>query len=462
MYHTMYNEDCLTMNIMAPAEKSKDPNGYPVLVFIYLGGFLIGESVLYSYRNISQNFVSQGIVFVTFNHRLSFFGFFSTGDEAAPGNAGIWDQIRALEFIQDVISDFGGNSNRVTVFGQSSGAKSIAALSCRLILTVNLFQQGIALSGSIYSPGVIHNRVVTASMALARALDCYGSSKEILACLKTKTVDEIQDGIIKSGSRNNHLHDMRVHLRMSSDLFPEPLEILAQKAPKIPYMTGIAELETGTKILSNHLAPLVDIAVRKEDWKSYSAEHLKEFISTKTLVEDEPEDLKDKLIEFYVNRKSPEGVEADWKFYLERFAEMSSNLLYDVPVFEDALRKTLSGSTVYLYMQEYINQENLKPYPLKKTVHGNELRYLLNIYFAGFNFTEDDFKFQKNWLAVVSFTKTGKPTVGNLSWDAMTMAHPYRYMSIASICQMKEGFKKEVMDFWFRDIKKLLPKHEEL
>ncbi|TKR94482.1 hypothetical protein L596_008758 [Steinernema carpocapsae] len=124
-----FSEDCLTMNIMAPSKTSTDPKGYPVMVFIYGGGFEFGSSSFYPYQNISENFVSDGIVFVTFNYRLSAFGFFSTGDNVIPGNLGYWDQTLALQFIQDVISHFGGNPDSVTITGESAGGASVSALT---------------------------------------------------------------------------------------------------------------------------------------------------------------------------------------------------------------------------------------------------------------------------------------------------------------------------------------------
>ena len=61
---------------MAPASSSKDPRGYPVLVYIHGGGFCYGDAIILGYKKITNNFVSRGLVFVTLPYRVGIYGLF--------------------------------------------------------------------------------------------------------------------------------------------------------------------------------------------------------------------------------------------------------------------------------------------------------------------------------------------------------------------------------------------------
>lgn len=62
-------------------------------------------------------------------NKVLFLGFFSTGDHILPGNIGLWDQMYALHFLNQVLAYFGGDPTRVTLWGHSAGAASLSALS---------------------------------------------------------------------------------------------------------------------------------------------------------------------------------------------------------------------------------------------------------------------------------------------------------------------------------------------
>lgn len=99
------------------------------MVFIYGGGLAVGSSNEYGQEGVINWMVPKGIVMVTFNYRVGPWGFFSTGDSNAPGNYGFWDQTLALQWVKDNIDRFGGDPNKVTVFGESAGAISTSFLA---------------------------------------------------------------------------------------------------------------------------------------------------------------------------------------------------------------------------------------------------------------------------------------------------------------------------------------------
>lgn len=130
-------EDCLNLNIWAPA----DPAGAPVMVWIHGGAFRNGSGSAPVYDGTA--FARDGIVCVTVNYRLGVEGFAEL--PGAPRNRGLLDQIAALGWVRDHIAAFGGDPSRVTVFGESAGAMSVTTL---MALDLGLFHRAIAQSGA--------------------------------------------------------------------------------------------------------------------------------------------------------------------------------------------------------------------------------------------------------------------------------------------------------------------------
>jgi para-nitrobenzyl esterase len=119
------SEDCLTANVWTPATTGKAP----VMVWIYGGGFRTGGSAMSLYDGMEL--AQHGVVVVTFNYRLGWFGFLDLPSLAsehpgeAHGNYGLMDQIAALQWVQKNIASFGGDPSNVTIFGESAGGMSV-------------------------------------------------------------------------------------------------------------------------------------------------------------------------------------------------------------------------------------------------------------------------------------------------------------------------------------------------
>lgn len=128
-------EDCLYANVWRPKKAPKE-GAYPVIVWIYGGGFVNGGSSPDVYNG--AQFAKYGAVFVSFNYRVGRFGFFAhpaltaeanaKGDNAKLGNYAFMDQIAALNWVKDNIAQFAGDPNNVTIVGESAGAVSVQAL----------------------------------------------------------------------------------------------------------------------------------------------------------------------------------------------------------------------------------------------------------------------------------------------------------------------------------------------
>lgn len=142
------DDNWLTVNVWSP-----DPGpgaGLPVMVWIQGGAYVIGMSGLPEYDG-ARLARDGGVVVVTFNYRVGIEGFAQI--EGAPPNRGLLDQVAALEWVRDNIRAFGGDPGRVTVFGQSAGGGSVAALLA-MERTAGLFHRAVAQSapGTFFSP----------------------------------------------------------------------------------------------------------------------------------------------------------------------------------------------------------------------------------------------------------------------------------------------------------------------
>jgi para-nitrobenzyl esterase len=142
------SEDCLYLNIWTPAKLGNE--GLPVMVWIHGGGLRVGSAreALYNGEEIAR----KGVVVVSLNYRLGIFGFFAHPEltkespHHASGNYGLLDQVAALAWVHRNIAAFGGDPNKVTIFGQSSGGFSVIALVASP-LAKGLFRAAIAESG---------------------------------------------------------------------------------------------------------------------------------------------------------------------------------------------------------------------------------------------------------------------------------------------------------------------------
>ena len=144
------SEDCLTLNVWSPARRAGAR--LPVMVWIHGGAFETGSASMPIYDGSSL--ASKGIVMVTLNYRLGFFGFFghpqlteeAKAESVPTANYGLLDQIAALVWVKRNIEAFGGDPANVTLFGESAGGVSVLALMTAPAAR-GLFQKAIVQSG---------------------------------------------------------------------------------------------------------------------------------------------------------------------------------------------------------------------------------------------------------------------------------------------------------------------------
>ncbi|KAI1844528.1 hypothetical protein JX266_009415 [Neoarthrinium moseri] len=184
------SEDCLTINVVRPAGVPANP--LPVLVWIYGGGLYAGSTADPQYNlsgvvKVSQE-MEQPVIAVSMNYRLGMWGFLQTPQILAEGssNAGLLDQRLALRWIQENIGAFGGNPDKVVIWGESAGAQSVAYH----LFAYDGRDDGLFHGAIMESGGPTGAQVETLSWYnsavenLTRAVDCWGVSNQ-LACLRS-------------------------------------------------------------------------------------------------------------------------------------------------------------------------------------------------------------------------------------------------------------------------------------
>uniref|UniRef100_A0A665UBQ9 Neuroligin 3a n=1 Tax=Echeneis naucrates TaxID=173247 RepID=A0A665UBQ9_ECHNA len=239
------HEDCLYLNIYVPTEDDiRDTGAKPVMVYIHGGSYMEGTgnmidgSVLASYGNV---------IVITLNYRVGVLGFLSTGDQAAKGNYGLLDQIQALRWISENIGFFGGDSNRITVFGSGIGA------SCVSLLTLShhsegLFHRAIIQSGSALSSWAVNYQPVKYTRLLAEKVGCNVlDTLDMVDCLRKKSSRELVEQDIQPA---------RYHVAfgpvIDGDVIPDDPEILMEQGEFLNYdiMLGVNQGE-GLRFVEN-------------------------------------------------------------------------------------------------------------------------------------------------------------------------------------------------------------------
>ena len=213
------DEDCLTLNITAPA----NARNAPVMVWIH-GGTLIwgsGHSAVYDGRE----FAKRGIVLVSINYRLGVLGYLAHPDlsgespDQVSGNYGLLDQVAALQWVRRNIAAFGGNARNVTIFGESAGALSteflLASPKAR-----GLFDKAIVQSGYLFTMPELRSARYEEQSAesIGSALGAKLGGKDI-AGLRSMDARELVQAASAAGYLPNGTIDGKVLPRQLVDTF---------------------------------------------------------------------------------------------------------------------------------------------------------------------------------------------------------------------------------------------------
>lgn len=183
------SEDCLVLNVWTPEDPT--PGSLPVMVWLHGGAFVMGAGSVPWYDGTAL--VRRGdVVVVTLNHRLGAMGFLQLGEEwgeayASSGNAGMLDIVQALQWVRDDIAAFGGNPDRVMIFGESGGGAKVSTLLA-MPAAEGLFHRAVIQSG----PALVARTPEEADRVTAHVLRKLRVRPGDLAALQAASLEDLQ------------------------------------------------------------------------------------------------------------------------------------------------------------------------------------------------------------------------------------------------------------------------------
>ncbi|KAF5288896.1 hypothetical protein FQA39_LY03775 [Lamprigera yunnana] len=241
------SEDCLYLNIYTPQLPTSNSNSLPVM--FYIGGEYFMNGDVSKERYGPEFLLDKDVVLVTINYRLGPFGFFVTEGDTVKTNAGLRDQARALKWVHKNIEAFGGDPNKITLFGQGAGGASAHFLmissSSKDMISGVIAESGLAIDMWAYAPIQV---IGIKSRILAGICKCptRGSQTEMVECLKALKSNDIMESLItlKEDGEFHMFRPVLERFTSSGFLDTDPVEMLQKKqAADVPLLTGITSDE---------------------------------------------------------------------------------------------------------------------------------------------------------------------------------------------------------------------------
>jgi len=229
-------EECLFLKVHTRNETGKAP------VMVHITGFDLEDSG--TDESIPSYLMEKDVVLVIVQYRSGPFGFLSTLTDDIPGNVGVLDVITALKWIQKYISHFGGDQNKVTLFGQYRAASMINLLTISpLAKEQGLFHQVIYQSGNILMEDECTKRTDWAT-EIVKNLNCKSTSDvtAINECLKSATLFELMEAHTKYVAANKEFK-IKFTVGGASGVLPKsPKELLEESNfEAVPTMGGVVK-----------------------------------------------------------------------------------------------------------------------------------------------------------------------------------------------------------------------------
>ncbi|XP_019641982.1 PREDICTED: neuroligin-3-like [Branchiostoma belcheri] len=449
------SEDCLTLNIFTPTVAADSV--LPVLLWIHGGAFFLGMGSPPGFESLAAH---QDVVVVSINYRLGVLGFLSTGDDNIPGNYGFLDQIRAMEWVKENIRNFGGDPDRVTIFGESAGGDSV---SCHLLspLSKGLFQRAISQSGTCQTFPV---EPQTIALMVGEAAGCDLEDTAALAtCLKEIPPQELLD-------IHESLHQTVGELPFmpivdGTFLTADPAELLRKgEVNTADYLLGFNNHEFGWLMLSDLTPGDVHVGMSHEDF----AMGVMQGLEYKYPGNPNAEKMAEAIVKEYRDPTTPD----DPLSIQYQYSQMWGDLLMVAPTVSFADHHAAAGGRVFLYENEYRPSIHPNRPDWVRCDHCDDLFMVWGLPFLKFpdppiEYTREDEMVSLSMMAYwANFARTGDPSDSTggppdspslPTWPQYTPDNPV-YMKLDVEPTTGSKYKPEKMKLWNEVITRLAAK----
>ncbi len=382
------SENCCVLNVWTTDTKANKP----VMLWLHGGGFDSGTSAW----NPGMGLAKKDVVVVSLNHRLNILGFLDlsacSDKYKQSGNVGMLDIVAALQWIKNNISQFGGDPNNVTIFGESGGGGKVGTLMC-MPAAKGLFHKAIIMSGTILN---VNTHEMTQTLGKA-VLDELGIAPDEIDRIKDVPYHELH----KAGQRAMaaSIGVRRPGTPMMWGFGPTPDgETLLQQ----PFQPGFADISDNIPlVMGTTFNELQRLAYNRPMTEEQAHTQLERTFG------DETDDYINAFRETYPNHTPQDLVSIDWLFRAKTL------------ITTDHIGGKRQAPT-YAYMFTWRSPVSLG------SVHGNELNFCfntLNLSSRELPEIKPDDQHLSNLMSRswAQFAHTGNPNVEGLpEWEAYT------------------------------------------
>lgn len=372
--------------------------------------------------------------------------------------------LAGLRWVQREIRHFGGDPDKVTIMGHSSGGFTVSLLSVSP-RTRGLFHQGVMMSGNAVDDGVLQNDL-TLYRRVASAVGCANETKQpwrdwaedrrrraVVDCMRKVDMDTLGKTYLNMKGKGRVLRMISIRIWLISGalgrtgprndgpdgLFPLPLSKLVASRRPMPALTGTTKKELGSSMAlfanasASTIAGLCGLLVGPLGLRNEKAAVL---------------ECQRRYVAPYANEQDSQAQDnSSFSIWAQQAERMASTIAFHSACYKDASTLRRKGAKVYLYSFDYekAGQEDIGPF------HAFDLTFLIGVH--PFEFDERDKEIQKVYAPLfANFVKYGDPTpheTGDQKWTPLEFPFGFNYYSI-DLPQptMKPDFHKEDVIFW--------------